>query len=79
MNPKFSSWKVGAPYYAPLFLLSVFAQWALCSTAYPYTAAPLWLAALFTLNFFRDPPRKITTDPDKIVSPADGLIDGIDD
>ncbi len=79
MNPKFSSWKVGAPYYAPLFLLSVFAQWALCSTAYPYAAAPLWLAALFTLNFFRDPPRKITTDPDKIVSPADGLIDGIDD
>lgn len=79
MNPKFNSWKVGAPYYLPLFALSIIVQWGVSSTAYPYATIPLWLLALFTLNFFRDPPRKITTNPDEIISPADGLIDGIDD
>ena len=78
MTPNFSSWKVGAPYYVPLFLIAAATQWGVSSTAYPYAAIPLWLLALFTINFFRDPPRKITTNPDEITCPADGLIDGID-
>ena len=45
----------------------------------PYATIPVWILALFTLNFFRDPPRTITTNPDEIVSPADGLIDGIEE
>lgn len=35
---------------------------------------PLWLASLFILQFFRDPPRKIPGDERTVVSPADGRI-----
>ena len=35
---------------------------------------PLWLAALFVLQFFRDPPRQIPGDERTVVSPADGRI-----
>jgi phosphatidylserine decarboxylase len=35
---------------------------------------PLWLAALFVLQFFRDPPREVPDDPRAVVSPADGRI-----
>ena len=34
---------------------------------------------LFTLNFFRDPPRRIPSDPGLMVSPADGVVVGIED
>ena len=37
-------------------------------------SAPLWLAALFVLQFFRDPPREVPDDPRAVVSPADGRI-----
>jgi phosphatidylserine decarboxylase len=32
------------------------------------------IGILFTLNFFRDPPRRIPADPDILVSPADGTV-----
>ncbi len=35
---------------------------------------PLWLAALFVLQFFRDPPREVPDDPRAVVSPADGRV-----
>ena len=35
---------------------------------------PFWLAALFVLQFFRDPPRQIPGDERTVVSPADGRI-----
>jgi len=35
---------------------------------------PFWLAALFVLQFFRDPPREVPDDPRAVVSPADGRI-----
>jgi phosphatidylserine decarboxylase len=38
------------------------------------TAIPVLLAVFF-LWFFRDPPRKIPTEPGQIVSPADGKVD----
>jgi phosphatidylserine decarboxylase len=37
-------------------------------------ALPLWLLAIFVLQFFRDPPRKVPPDPRALVSPADGRI-----
>ncbi len=37
-------------------------------------ALPLWLAFVFVLQFFRDPPRKIPAVPLGIVSPADGRV-----
>ena len=37
-------------------------------------ALPLWIVALFILQFFRDPPRMPPADPNAVVSPADGRI-----
>jgi phosphatidylserine decarboxylase len=37
-------------------------------------SAPFWLAALFVLQFFRDPPRPIPQQPGAVLSPADGRI-----
>ncbi len=35
---------------------------------------PLWLATVFVVQFFRDPPRRVPADPLAVVSPADGRI-----
>ncbi len=37
-------------------------------------ALPFWLIAIFVTQFFRDPPRQLPSDPNAIVSPADGRI-----
>ena len=37
-------------------------------------ALPVWLALLFVVQFFRDPPREVPDDPRAVVSPADGRI-----
>jgi len=37
-------------------------------------ASPLWLACIFCLQFFRDPPRAIPGDANSVLSPADGRI-----
>jgi phosphatidylserine decarboxylase len=37
-------------------------------------SAPFWLATLFILQFFRDPPRQVPDDPAAVVSPADGRV-----
>lgn len=37
-------------------------------------SAPLWLAAAFVLQFFRDPPREVPEGPGLVLSPADGRI-----
>jgi len=37
-------------------------------------ALPLWLALVFVLQFFRDPPRTIPNEPGLLVCPADGRV-----
>jgi phosphatidylserine decarboxylase len=37
-------------------------------------ALPLWLIAVFVLQFFRDPARRVPSDPRAVLSPADGRI-----
>lgn len=37
-------------------------------------ALPLWIVALFVLQFFRDPPRQVPADARAVLSPADGRI-----
>jgi phosphatidylserine decarboxylase len=37
-------------------------------------AIPLWVIAVFVIQFFRDPPRTGPSDPQAIASPADGRI-----
>ena len=39
-----------------------------------WVSIPFWLAAIFILQFFRDPPREIPDDPAAVVAPADGRI-----
>lgn len=35
---------------------------------------PLWLIAIFVIQFFRDPPRAIPAQPNLVLSPADGRV-----
>jgi phosphatidylserine decarboxylase len=42
-------------------------------------ALPLWGVALFIVQFFRDPPRRIPTGPGVVVCPADGRVIAVDE
>ena len=57
----------------PFLALSV-AVAALASYFFGWWSAPLWIVALFILQFFRDPPREVPDEPRAAVSPADGRI-----
>lgn len=46
--------------------LSVASWWALAALA--------WIAFLFILQFFRDPPRNVPADANAVLSPADGRV-----
>jgi phosphatidylserine decarboxylase len=37
-------------------------------------SVPFWLATLFVLQFFRDPPRNVPGDPGAVLSAADGRV-----
>jgi len=39
-----------------------------------FLAALAWLAVLFIVQFFRDPPRAVPSQPNAVLSPADGRI-----
>jgi len=79
VSTPFSSWRVGAPYYLPLLILSALVTWAGLRMGTIYPAIPFWVVTLFAVNFFRDPPRTISQAPDDITSPADGTVDAIED
>ena len=51
---------------AVALLAGAFAGW--------WWSLPLWLAALFVLQFFRDPPREVPDDARAVVSAADGRV-----
>ena len=59
----------GWPYLLAALAVSALAAWWL-----GWWSAPLWLATVFILQFFRDPPRETPDDPAAVVSPADGRI-----
>src|SRR5258705_6872070 len=59
----------GWPSLAATVVLAVASGWLI-----GWWSAPLWLAALFVLQFFRDPPRQVPGDAHTVVSPADGRI-----
>ncbi len=37
-------------------------------------ALPVWLAVVFIVQFFRDPPRAVPSQPNAVLSPADGRV-----
>jgi phosphatidylserine decarboxylase len=59
----------GWPFLAVAVAVSALASWF-----WGWWSTPLWLATLFILQFFRDPPREVPDDPAAVVSPADGRI-----
>ncbi|HET6493324.1 MAG TPA: phosphatidylserine decarboxylase [Burkholderiales bacterium] len=60
----------GWPFLAAAIAVSAAVHWL----AGPWWALPLWLATLFILQFFRDPPRPVPQEPNAVLSPADGRI-----
>jgi phosphatidylserine decarboxylase len=59
----------GWPFLGVAFLVSV-----IFSFFIGWWSVPFWLATLFVLQFFRDPPRQIPDDPLAVLAPADGRI-----
>jgi phosphatidylserine decarboxylase len=60
----------GWPFLSIAVVLALLASVTGCG----WWSLPLWLLALFVLQFFRDPPRAIPQDMGAVLSPADGRI-----
>jgi phosphatidylserine decarboxylase len=60
----------GWPFLTATVSIAALATWA----AGLVWALPLWLVALFVLQFFRDPGRPVPGDAKSVLSPADGRI-----
>lgn len=77
----FSAWKEGAIHYVPTILLSLGCLY-LASRGYRGAwvgVAVFGFYGLFSLFFFRDPPREIVASPEELVAPADGTVVGIEE
>jgi phosphatidylserine decarboxylase len=59
----------GWPYIGGILLLAI-----LATLGCGWWSLPVWLVALFVIQFFRDPPRKIPDLKNAVLSPADGRI-----
>jgi phosphatidylserine decarboxylase len=59
----------GWPFLAVAVVIAVGATWFVS-----WWSLPFWLAAVFVLQFFRDPPRQVPADANAVCSPADGRI-----
>jgi phosphatidylserine decarboxylase len=57
-----------------LFLAAAIIAAAVASWFIGWWSTPLWLVALFVLQFFRDPARQAPGDAHTVVSPADGRV-----
>ena len=55
-------------------IASVLAALAIASLAGWWWSLPLWLVAIFVIQFFRDPPRDVPGDARTVVCPADGRV-----
>ena len=66
--------KEGWFHIAVAFFVAVFASFFMGGLI----ALLFWLVLVFVVQFFRDPPRPIPTEPNVILSPADGRIVKID-
>jgi phosphatidylserine decarboxylase len=70
-----SSWphpiiaREGWPFLALAAIVSAVIAYFFC-----WWSAPFWLATLFILQFFRDPPREIPTGAGLVLCPADGRV-----
>jgi phosphatidylserine decarboxylase len=60
----------GWPFIAAAVVAAGFTHWL----AGGWWALPLWLVVAFMVQFFRDPPRAVPSEPKAVLSPADGRI-----
>jgi phosphatidylserine decarboxylase len=60
----------GWPYIGASVVLAILV-WVLFGFAW---SLPVWLVAIFIVQFFRDPPRAVPVQPNAVVSPADGRV-----
>jgi phosphatidylserine decarboxylase len=58
----------------PFLLVALVIALALSFAAWWLLAALVWIAFLFILQFFRDPPRDVPAQPNAVLAPADGRI-----
>jgi phosphatidylserine decarboxylase len=58
----------------PFIVLAVGAAIATTVLAGPWWSLPLWIVALFVVQFFRDPARSFEAAGNAVISPADGRI-----
>ncbi len=61
-----------------LILLGAFAVALIAGALIGWWSIPLWIFAVFALQFFRDPARVPPMDADAVISPADGRIVCVD-
>ncbi|HTS85297.1 MAG TPA: phosphatidylserine decarboxylase [Usitatibacter sp.] len=59
----------GWPYLAGTVIASAAVAWF-----FGWWSLPLWLAAIFVLQFFRDPPREVPQGEGLVLCPADGRV-----
>lgn len=62
-----------------LFIIVSFFISAYVSYANVIASIPFWIISIFIIQFFRDPPRKISTKKNIVVSGADGKVIAIDE
>jgi phosphatidylserine decarboxylase len=58
----------------PFLIVALLVALALSFVSWWLMAALAWIAFLFILQFFRDPPREAPAQPNAILSPADGRV-----
>ena len=58
----------------PFILISVLLAVGVHGLWGGWAALPLYIVAVFVIQFFRDPPRAVPADPHAVLSPADGRI-----
>ena len=59
----------GWPFLATAVAFASLVTWMAC-----WWSLPFWMAAIFVLQFFRDPARNVPADPRLVSSPADGRV-----
>ena len=58
----------------PFVAISTVVALALSLAGWWLAALPVWLIVVFIVQFFRDPPRVVPSQPNAVLSPADGRI-----
>ncbi len=66
--------KEGWPFVAGAFIAAIVVSWF----GGFWVSLPIWILALFVLQFFRDPARDVPDVPEAVLAPADGRVVAIE-